>query len=358
MKLLCRFIASFVAMAIAAESTSTPSISFGGQVIGPAIYTTETDMEASWTAKTPVGGTLSTTTVYAFEQTASSYLTELVNSVADEKELHLLFTSVDAKDQVVESSDADVAAVKLRLSVLLSYSANQGIEDSAALFNELLDTIETKTKLLSLMQQAGAIDEDAASLEIVFSTADGENNTQEIENISHLSEQHNERSTASKGLVVAVTFLVVALISLSFIMIYTSGGFDDLFKQTPSMRRGVFTPPPIKQKKTDLESPDDDHDDFDDDVTTASGIIGAVPMYDTENMLALPGMSPRVRRENGADGDGTVSPLTNMTNASSMADGSRFPLGIRSIRKLAKYATPDKKNKKISGVLTYELSPN
>jgi hypothetical protein len=130
------------------------------------------------------------------------------------------------------------------------------------------------------------------------------------------------RASTTSGLVAAVVCLILALIFVSTVLLWYSGGFPVIKEQAKRFWYKIAT---ILGRRP--------VDDKDDEATTASGILGANPSYSQEDDTlenALPaGFTPNrgVFREQDCDDSQILSPVSTNTDYSNASRA--VPLGIQ-----------------------------
>lgn len=285
---------------------------------------------------------LSLSTLYEFENIASSYINRELKAEEKsglESDKHLFLTSVDIIDQQVDEAgffNDEKAIIRLKSSVLLAYAGDEQVHGLDSILTELFMEDARKEELFGLLL---GIVVDPETQSSTFATDFSPTGSDVVERTNPLfeikSKNNSSRSGADKALIIACVILSIALVFVSFVLLWTVGGCENtkLSSCLGERYNGKGSKSPdAKMPKYGMKDDDDG-----DNVTSASGIIGANPNFNAEN-VPPPGMTPHrgVYRHDCE----VMSPLSQTTNFTE-TDTSRLPLGIRSIRKLARYTTPD-----------------
>lgn len=344
------------------------------------IYKTRTKLGVGWVnflASSETEAELSVRELSQWSELVSPYL-KLVLSSSKHKgpDVKIFDVVVAVDDQTVTSKveEDDGTHVWMESTVSVSYVAGIEIEDLPTLLESSLTAqngLEAILRDVALVKAGGMETQD-----FFISIAPEENDTQFLYSVIPLVKE----TSSHPGLVIACTLLVICLLFVTTIIIWMAGGFPGFWQ---SIKDGIFSCQQacvrsfdscLKFFKSCFEFEEDEdkvnkpdrktnrkYIDNDDAATTASGILGARPSYDTaesspENAAlnqrrgknqfppgSLPvGFTPKrgVFRDQECDDSQILTPMSTNTDFSS----SRVvPLGIAPSRSLPS-PTPQKEN--------------
>jgi hypothetical protein len=302
------------------------------------VYKSNAICDVSWVGTVGVAA-FTQEQIFIFENAAA----QLFSSMLEEDEYDLLSeeailsTSVNVMNSETTVSPGTPALLKSTVAV--TYLAQSEVPSMAS----VLQRTSSGKEMDSIIQAIRIFDPDATSLSVSFvDPADPSAEIVQILDISSSSKK--QRSAADKGLIVATTFLSIMLIIVSAVLVWAAGGFQNLWT---ILKYGV--PAPIVQFSNDVKhtvtNKFTSKDEYDDAEASANkdmsevGILGATSQSDQENA------GVEVTPHRGLYHEDS-SPLSQLTNSTINTDATQHPLGIRSLRKLKRYLTPDKNNKK------------
>jgi hypothetical protein len=296
-------------------------------------------MYTSWTSQQKKSA-FTTNSLYKFEKTASTFLTQLLKDeeVTGLLPLHdVLAVNVMITNQEVVSTTTPTTFAMTAL-VEFFYVGKEQVQD----LSSLLTTVVSNYKgsgLYELLNDIKLIDADAQDFVYTFTNPEGSSATRTVYTIHNDEADYmivTPQSTGSKknGLIVFVVLLILSLIMVSSVLLWVSGGCICI-KRSLSwyLQNGVRMPYGIDKGSDGNETVK----------TDPSGILGAASNDDEENKMPT-GFSPM--RGLYRDDNDMFSPLSNMSNTSVLTTTvNNNPLGIVSMRKLgAQYGTPEKRH--------------
>lgn len=293
------------------------------------ILTTKARMDISWLASNETIA-MSVRDLYQFSEVVAPYLNALL--IAENLDETVVFdTTMEVRDHAAFDIEGGVKQITIDAYVTMWYIGHDPIENFAFLLNEAL---VRQNGLPTILQEVALLQPDAKDFLASVSSV-----TQD----THILYSIPVRTVASKshtGLVVACVMLVLALVFVSSVLVWMAGGCPVLVKKLETVWSKAEPYVCYCCYSNDEEK--------DDSATTASGILGAVPSYDTadsrgntkENRGMPAGFTPNrgVFREQDCDDSQILSPMSTNTDFSS----SRIvPLGIASQSSLT-YRSPEK----------------
>ena len=276
----------------------------------------------SW--KSVAESTVSASNLYSFENTATAFLSHLLVHEEDSDGLlagkHVLEATVSVADSKVEPFPGDQFDFLLESVVNLLYVGRSEFNEFSTVLEKVILAHEGKG-LFELLNDINIIDQGGTSFLLSFSP------TEEVSRELYVIPDHGD-AKADHGLVAACIVLAICLLVVSGLLLWMAGGCAAIKSVLPWFRQEGVRKPYGRNNKREQSA---------ERVETGSGILGAAASEDSENMP--PGFTPtRGLYRDESDIMSPLSQITNITDASSRV----VPLGITSMRKLNRFATPEK----------------
>eukprot|EP00546_Thalassionema_frauenfeldii_P016896 CAMPEP_0178899366 /NCGR_PEP_ID=MMETSP0786-20121207/2856_1 /TAXON_ID=186022 /ORGANISM="Thalassionema frauenfeldii, Strain CCMP 1798" /LENGTH=374 /DNA_ID=CAMNT_0020570207 /DNA_START=35 /DNA_END=1161 /DNA_ORIENTATION=- len=342
------------------------------------VYKTRTKLGIGWVnflATSEEEAAFTVRELSKWSQLVAPYLKLVLASFEDKgPDVSIIDVVVEVDDQTVTSKveENDGMHVWLESTVFVSYVASTEIEDLPILLESALSSqngLEAILRDVALVQAGGVETQD-----FFMSITPEENDTQFLYTFT----AYFTGTSSQPGLVIACTLLVVSLLFVTAIVIWMAGGFpgfwdyikngtvflstvfERFFQSCKTFFASCFESKENKNSKHKTIRKLDSKYIDNDAATTASGILGARPSYDTAELSpdngtsnerkgknrfppgTLPvGFTPKrgVFREQDCDDSQILTPMSTNTDFSS----SRVvPLGIAPSGSL-QYRSPDDK---------------
>lgn len=275
---------------------------------------------------------MDTKDLYRVEIISSSFLTQLLG---DEEVTGLLPLQAVISATVMVTNQHFVSSAKAPITYTILtavdflYAGIEQVQDLATLLNSV-STQNKGSSLFILLRDAQILAQDDQDVLLAFQNPEGETDVTRTVYVMHSDDPEPKSTATEKGLIAFVTILTLALTMVSVVLLWVTGGciwvksampwyFVDGVAEHYVRKEGVY-----EGNETVATCP--------------SGILGAVSNDDEENNMP-PGFTPTsgIFRE-----DEMMSPFSQVTNMTDRNNNN--PLGIISMRKLGRFATPDKKN--------------
>lgn len=314
-----------------------------------AVWETTALMQIEFAADAP----FPTRDVYHVEKSSSMYFHDLL--VNDESSLRFLDdpardivdVTVNVRQQTQSADPANkMVTLDSQVTVLhVDDPASNSISDLAALLTFLVNKNNTDASYVYLDNRIGI---GATANEIGFISFSYVGPSNIVNNLtlpeSYQAELSSSgRSNSEKTLVIVTTFLSLALVVISVVLVWVGGGWLELRKQVQILirREEELTRMTMQQQqleskptdKTEEEHGGEDSPARETQFTNASGFLGANNPYHTSSR-ALQGLG--IKMTPGRDRHGNVDDDADdlATPMSTYSDSGRAPIGIMSMRKL------------------------
>lgn len=287
---------------------------------------------------------MDTKDLYRVETVASSFLTQLLE---DEEVTGMLPRQavITAAVMVTNQHVVSIAKAPITYTILTAvdflYAGIEQVHDLATLLNSVA-TQNKGPSLYNLLKDAQILTQDDQGVILAFQNPEGETDITRTVYVMH-SDHSGPKSTATeKGLIAFVTVLTLALTMISVVLLWVTGGCIWVKSAMP-----WYFVDGVAENYVRKQGTDEGNETV---ATCPSGILGAASNDDEENKMPH-GLTPTsgIFRE-----DEMMSPFSQVTNMTDRNNNN--PLGIISMRKLGRFATPDKKKPTYfaqSSMLTY-----
>jgi hypothetical protein len=283
------------------------------------LFATKAKLDISWvgTADTPL---LSVRDLHQLNELVAPYLQELLSQ--DEDGLLGDNIPVDVNMEVADHKNKGPDELLLESLVTVWYLGHEPMDNFSFVLEQVLIR---QNGLPTLLQDVALIQPDATDFLVSVSTV--RQDTQLLYSIPNNTVQAKSSAT-SQGLAAACILLVMALIFVSTVLVWIAGGFPvlkenfiNLWYNISSYWSSIRAGSGDNNKRNNTMA--------DDDATTASGILGAVPSYEQDENDMPPGFTPNrgVFREQDCDDSAILSPMSTNTDYST-ASRTVVPLGI------------------------------
>jgi len=298
-----------------------------------SVFNTNAKLLVSWTSNKGANA-FGANDIYRFENVASSMLTQLLK----DEELNGLLSKQSVLSLDVILTDQQVNAYNNSGTNFVTTSIVDFIyagHEQLNKFDELLTSVVTNQNgsgLLQLLSEVQLVEPNAQNFLLSFEIEQGA-----IETLTmYFMQQGVTPSTtaAEKGLIAFIVILLLALIMVSSVLLWVSGGCIWVKSAIPwYLLDGIPMPYVTKPGANGGET--------ETVMTSSSGILGATSKDEEENKIPAGFTHTRGMYR---DNDDVFSPFSNVTNTTEQTNANNInPLGIISMRKLGRFETPEKR---------------
>lgn len=324
---------------------------------GLAVYTSLSDFDVLYERSN--ADFLTTSEIFTYEQATAEFMSQLLSETTFLADYKILSTNVKVRDQAIESVTSKLVYIKVIGTVELVYSGQSAISELPSILYALV-TRPIGDELLDELKNVGLADKEVTSPELTFTKSEllDKGPITLLPDEKNADQDSDLQSNSNTRIVVACFSLAALLLVVSLVLLWISGEFGGIFcsrsKDAQKEPYG-YDSSKVEKEPEPMPSPNG--------VLGANGFRTAKPdkanhpgiAEEDESERDSVNLTPRrgLYREYESDTSSVVTPLSasdsvNKTNVSeaSAASSNRMPLGIRSMRKLNRMLTPEKRSEK------------